>query len=161
MAITGLAKGPIKEIMTFRLGPNSDILKSLKQACDENGVKNGVIICGIGSLKGAKFFNPTPVPKSVSLLGYGYPPSPQELRTGAIELIAVNGIICHGDDGEVSMHIHFTVSDELGNAWGGHMVDGNEILLTGEFVIGVIDKVDMVRKFNEEVGIPVFSPTQL
>lgn len=155
------ARGPIKEIVTFRLKPGDDVLKSIIQACEDNGVKNGVILCGIGSLRGAKLFNPTPVPLSVSKFGYGYPPQPQELRTGAIELLAVNGIILHGDDGKVNPHIHFTVSDELGCAWGGHMVEGNVVLLTVEVVIGVIDKVDMVRKFNEEAGIPVFCPTQL
>lgn len=155
------ARGPLKEVIAFRLKPGDDVLLSIIKVCEENGVKNGVMVTGIGSLKGAKFFNPTPVPTSVSKLGYGYPPQPQELRTGAIELLSISGIICHNDEGKVSPHIHFSMSDELGCAWGGHMVEGNIVLLTVEIVIGVIDKVDMVRKFNEEVGIPVFSPTQL
>lgn len=155
------AKGPIKEVVAFRLKPGDDVLLSIIKACEENNVKNGVILCGIGSLKGAKMFNPTPVPTSVSKMGYGYPPSPQELRTGAIELLNISGIICHSDEGAVSPHIHFTVSDELGCAWGGHMVEGNTVLLTVEVVVGVFDKIDMVRKYNEEVAIPVFSPTQL
>ncbi len=58
------------------------------------------------------------------------------------------------------MHIHINLSDRDGNAYGGHLVEGTPVLLTVDAIIGDIQGVIMERKFDEDLGVPLFAPRQ-
>ncbi len=150
--------GSVKEAVAFRLGPGMDVMNGIKEACQQEGIKNGVVLSAIGSLDGATVCNPMPV--STAKFGFGYG-KPTEF-VGQIELISANGTICHGDNGEVLLHLHCSLSDRNGNAYGGHMVEGmNKVLMTTDVIVGVLDKIDMIRRYDEETGVPMFHPEPL
>ena len=150
-----MAQGTLKRVVVLRLKPGTDVLLGLTEACKRAGINNGVIISCIGSLDGVKYCNPVELPTKA---GYGYG---EVLHlTGPIELTAAAGIICHDGEGNTNLHVHMTVTDRHGNAHGGHLVEGTKVLLTTDVIIAEIEGLVMGRKFNEELGVPLFAPRQ-
>jgi len=150
------AVGNIGKVVAVRLKPGTDLLLGLEEACKRNGIKNGVIISAIGSLNGVSFCNPVELPEKKAKYGYG------EVTkiSGPIELTGASGIICHDTEGQINLHIHINLSDRYGNAHGGHLVAGTPVLLTVDAIIGEIQGVIMERKFDEDLGVPLFAPRQ-
>ena len=44
------AQGGFGRVIAVRLKPGTDVLVGLREACERNGIKNGVIVSGLGSL---------------------------------------------------------------------------------------------------------------
>lgn len=150
-----MAQGKLGKVIAFRLQPGTDVLLGLTEACKRAGINNGVILSGIGSLNGVQFCNPVELPTKA---GYGYGETLH--LTGPIELTSAAGIICHDDEGNTNLHVHIGLSDRHGNAHGGHLVEGTKVLLTVDVVIAEIEGMVMGRKFNDELGVPLFAPRQ-
>lgn len=150
------AQGKFGRVIALRLKPGTDVLPGLTEACVKNNIQNGVIVSGIGSLDGAKFCNPIPIPTAVAGYGYG---KPTEL-TGAIELTGMSGVICNSD-GEINLHVHVNLSDRNGSAFGGHLVEGTPVLLTCDCVIAELEGLILDRKYDESLGVPICTPKQL
>ena len=150
-----MAQGNQGRIIALRLTPGTDVLLGLTEACKRAGINNGVILSGIGSLNGVQYCNPVELPTKA---GYGYGETLH--LTGPIELTSAAGIICHDDEGNTNLHVHVGLSDRHGNAHGGHLVEGTKVLLTVDVVIAEIEGVIIGRKFNEELGVPLFAPRQ-
>ncbi len=148
------ASGAIGRIVAFRLKPGEDILEGLAGACEKYGLNNGLILTGIGSLRSARFFNPVPLPDRK--IGYGYG-DPIELA-GPIELVSTGGMICKGDKGETLFHVHCNFSDQNGGGWGGHLIEGNKVLITADFVIGEVEGLAMGRRYDPDVELMIFNP---
>jgi len=107
-------------------------------------------------LEGAQFFDPAPMPNKPGYYGYGDPiilPCP-------VELISINGIICHGDEEDIQLHLHCNFADQEGKGYSGHFIEGNHVLSTVEVVIGEIEGIKMHRGMDAERGVPVFRPIQ-
>lgn len=150
------AQGRLGRIITVRLRPGTDVLLGLTEACKRYDINNGVILSAIGSLNGVQFCNPVELPETKAGYGYG-----ETLHlTGPIELTSAAGIICHDDAGVTNLHVHVDLTDRHGNAHGGHLVEGTKVLLTVDAVIAEVEGVIMGRKFNEELGVPLFAPVQ-
>lgn len=149
------AVGSIKNIVAMRLAPNEDLIKGLLQVCQEHNIQNAIILSGLGSLNGARFYNPVVQPHKKAGYGYG------ELieMEGPLELLALSGMICNNDD-KLDPHIHFSVSDSEGRAYGGHVVEAKS-LLTIDIVIGEVDKIQMGRSYDESLEVKIFNPIQL
>lgn len=148
------ASGTIKKIHVLRIEPDEDVLNCIQTYCDENHVMNGVILTGIGSLDGCTFFDPQEMPGKPGLYGYVTPidcPTP-------IELVGLSGIICAEPDGKAAPHIHACFADKDGNEYGGHLKEGNRVLVTTELVIAELDGVRMSRKLDPEKQVPVLFP---
>lgn len=150
-----MAQGKLGRVIAIRLKPGTDVLLGLTEACERNGINNGVILSAIGSLNGVQFCNPVELPTKA---GYGYGETLH--LTGPIELTNASGIICHDDEGNTNLHVHISLSDRHGNAHGGHLVEGTKVLLTTDVIIAEIEGMVMGRKFNEELGVPLFAPRQ-
>ena len=150
------AVGNMGKVVAVRLKPGTDLLLGLEEACKHNGINNGVIISAIGSLNGVSFCNPVELPEKKAKYGYGEVTK----LSGPIELTGASGIICHDTDGQINLHIHISLSDRYGNAHGGHLVAGTPVLLTVDAIIGEIQGVIMERKFDEDLGVPLFAPRQ-
>lgn len=148
------AKGAFEEVLTIRLKPESDVLEGIEAACREYGVQNGVLLSGIGSWSSAVYCNPTRLEDG--RVGYGTP----YVREGLLELVSLSGIICHDDEGVISPHIHLTLTSGEGAAFGGHLCYGCKVLLTTDIVIGVVGGIDMLRRFDPELRVPLFHPVQ-
>ena len=152
-----MAEGSLKRIIAVRFHPGDDVLLSLQKLCEEQNLKNGIILSAIGSLDGAAFFDPVQLPDKKA--GYGY--SEAVTIQGPIELTNASGMICHDADGEVLLHVHISLSDRYGNGHGGHLIEGNKVLLTVDMVLGELEGIDMGRKYDEELEVPLFAPKQL
>ncbi|NCB51681.1 MAG: DNA-binding protein [Clostridia bacterium] len=152
-----MASGTLKRIVAFRLSPGEDILGGLKNVCDKYGIRSGVIISGIGSLDGASFHDVEALPGTKA--GYGY--GDVIIHTEPIELISASGSICEGESGEALFHVHCCFSDQKGNAYGGHLIEGNKVLLTADFVIGEFEGISMDRRFDEELGVFLIKPSEV
>ena len=61
---------------------------------------------------------------------------------------------------EVLLHVHMSMSDQHGVGHGGHLVEGTKVLLTTDMVIAELDGLVMGRRFDEELGVPLFAPKQ-
>ena len=150
-----MAEGKLGKVIVLRLKPGTDVLLGLTEACKKAGIKNGVILSCIGSLAVVKYCNPVEVPTKA---GYGYG---EVLHlTGPIELTAAAGIICHDDEGNTNLHVHVNLSDRHGGAHGGHLVEGTKVLLTVDAVIGEIEGAELLRKFDNDLEVPLLSPQQ-
>jgi predicted DNA-binding protein with PD1-like motif len=152
-------KGKISDIIVIRLKNGESVMKSIKQACVENGIKNGVIINMVGSMDGACYSVPVKdLSKESGVTGSG----PVWLE-GPVELLTAQGEIRHQDD-EVSVHIHGTFADSTGIAHGGHIEgEANKVLFTINVVIGIIEGVDMGLEREEALGFSMmqFCPRQI
>ncbi len=69
----------------------------------------------------------------------------RELR-GPFEVLTVDGLFF--DDG--SFHLHATLADDTGRAFGGHL-KGFEVYTTMEWVVGLLDS-RLVREEDERTG---------
>ena len=151
-----MAEGRLGRVIALRLKPGTDVLLGLTEACKRAGINNGVILSAIGSLDGVSYCNPVELPTKA---GYGYG---EVLHlTGPIELTSGAGIICHDDEGTINLHVHMDLCDRHGNAHGGHLVEGTKVLLTLDAVIAEVEGIDMRRKYNNELGVPLLAPQQL
>ena len=149
------ALGSLTRVLAIRLKPGTDVLLGLEEACKANNINNGVILSAIGSLDSPQFCNPVEMDTKA---GYGYGETLH--LTGPIELTNASGIICHDDEGVTNLHVHMTLTDRHGNAHGGHLVPGTKVLVTTDVIIAEIDGIVMGRKFNDELGVPLFAPRQ-
>lgn len=148
------ATGTIKNVHVLRIEPGEDVLLCIQQYCDNNHILNGVILSGIGSLDGCTFFDPQEIPEKPGLYGYVTPidvPTP-------IELIGLSGIICAEPNGKAAPHIHASFADAEGAEYGGHLKEGNRVLVTVELVIGELAGVRMSRKPDPIKAVPVLFP---
>ena len=150
------AEGNVSKVHILRIQPGEDVLNCIQKYCDEHQILNGVIVSGIGSLDGCTFFDPQEIPGKSGCYGYVTPidlPAP-------IELVGLNGIICTEADGKAAPHIHACFADKDGNEYGGHLKEGNRVLVTVELVIEEFCGVRMMRKLDPEKFVPVLFPEQ-
>ena len=150
-----MAQGKLGRVIAVRLKPGTDVLLGLQEACERNGINNGVILSAIGSLQDPHFCNPVEMSTKA---GYGYGETLH--LTGPIELTNASGIICHDDQGNTNLHVHMTVTDRHGTAHGGHLVEGTKVLLTVDVILAEIEGLVMGRKFDTELEVPLFAPRQ-
>jgi hypothetical protein len=150
------AQGRAGRMVAARLLPGTNLMAGIAQVCEKANLRNGIVSSGIGSLKTAKYLDPIPKPELKAKYGYGEPMTAQ----GPIELLSLAGTVCHSDEGKVLLHVHATMCLADGKAFGGHLTeDGNEVLLTADVVLLEMEDVDFLRRFDEETGILMYSPT--
>ncbi|MBR7087875.1 MAG: DNA-binding protein [Mogibacterium sp.] len=151
------AAGEIGKIHVLRLEPGEDVLNSIQKYCEENNLTSGVMISGIGSLDGCTYFDPMEIPGKPGCYGYVTPidlPSP-------IELTGLSGIICGDCEGNPVLHIHASFADEKGNEYGGHLKEGNHVLVTVELVMAEFSGIRMNRELDPAKGVPVLLPEEI
>jgi len=104
----------LSRIVLVRLGPGEDVHAGLVRACHEQGIRNGVILSGAGSLSHYHVH----VVQSTNL-----PPGNTFLDgEGPYDVIAVTGLVNEG-----RVHAHITLADAT-MALGGHVEEGCRVL---------------------------------
>jgi predicted DNA-binding protein with PD1-like motif len=152
-----MGKGKISDIVVMRLKRGDEIIESLKQACREYNIKNATIINMIGSLKGAKYYDPVMNPNLKCGISYADP----IFLECPVQFLGASGEIAHDGD-ELRIHVHATLADSSGNAYGGHLSeDGNQALNTIHIYIGIIEGVDMGCELDEELGLMALYPKEI
>lgn len=116
----------------FRLTQGSDFKKEIEEYVIKHKI-SGVILCSVGCLS-----------KLTIRLADGK--SILE-KDGRFEIVSITGTL--SEDG---VHIHISVSDELGNTIGGHLKDGCIVNTTAEIAIEVFDDIKLKREYDENTG---------
>ncbi len=151
-----VAEGNIKRVFAFRLTPGMDVVEGIVSLCEKNGIKNGIILSALGSLDGARFYDPVELPDKKAKYGYSDP----IILEGPIELLSLSGMICHGENDEILTHFHFSLSDQNGRGYGGHVIEGNKVLITVDVVLSELEGINMGRKYDENLELEIFDPSQ-
>ena len=149
------AIGKAGKLIAARLTTHTDITNGLKAVCEENGIKYGAVLFGIGSVRKLTYQVAVPKPETKSGAGYN---NPQELP-GPIEVVSMHGIVFQSDDGQTLLHLHGTFCDKDGAVFGGHIVPGeNPVLATLDASSAAVVDAKTIRPMDEDVGMAVGIP---
>lgn len=149
------AKGKTGTVLAARLLAGTDLLTGIEQLCHENDMKAAVINSCFGSFKQAGYLYL--VPNSQSKVGAGY--GEMQVRQGPIEFLQGTGVVCRRD-GEFDIHFHGTMCDQEGNVFGGHLVKGENPVITVDLVLTAVEGMSFHRKYDEETGGNQFYPVE-
>jgi predicted DNA-binding protein with PD1-like motif len=140
MERNGLLKGQVRQIYFARVAEGEDLAEAIRRRVEEGGVKAGVFIV-IGSLKRA-------------VLGY-YKEKKYDytLLEGPLEIASCTGNISLGEDGHVIIHAHVVVSNEKGQAFGGHLAEGSNVGVGAELVVIEGLAVDLKKVKDEKTNL--------
>ncbi len=142
-------------IVPVRLLPGTDVMNGLKKVCEDNSVRHGYLLMGIGTVNEAtiQIFRPKPE----SRLGAGY--TEPETIPGPIEILGLSGIIFQTDAEETALHLHASFCDKDGKILGGHVVPGgNPICATLDACIAEVSGAKFLTRYDEETDLNLFSP---
>ena len=130
--ITGIKvmTSEFKRVEIVRMKPGTDMLEGLKAAVKDKGIKNGVILAGIGSVTDYHYH----VVSDKNL-----PPAEEYPKASVpMDLVSVQGYIMEG-----RIHAHISLSDE-NSMVGGHLEPGTKALTFFIVTIGVLpDDLEM------------------
>jgi hypothetical protein len=120
-----------RKLWIVRLDPGEDVLLSLKRFIRENGIQQGAVVSGYGTLSKV----------SLHWVTHNRFPTNNKFEEweGGIEVTGVNGMIVGGEP-----HIHFTASTPQG-AFGGHLEEGCICYVLLEVVIVELEGPGMAR----------------
>ena len=152
------ACGKFGKIIPVRLCTHTDLMNGIKKACEDNGIRQGVVLTGIGSVR--KLTIQVLTPNEKAKLGAAYT-EPQTLP-GPIEVLSIQGCIFQTEEGEMVLHLHGTFCNKEGKVYGGHLVAGeNPVLATLEAVIAEITDARLIRRYDEDVDLKLITPEPL
>ena len=118
----------------FRLTNGTDLRKGIEDYCHDNGIISGCIVTAVGSLYPAQMR----MAKGETIRQF----------SDHYEITSLTGTL--SADG---VHLHITLSDETGNAIGGHLTYGCVVNTTAEIVImSLDDEYSFTREFDESTG---------
>ena len=137
-----------KKVWIIRVDPGEDVLLSIRNFISQNGIKQGIVVMGYGTLSKVSMHWVT---------HNQFPPSNRyEKWEDGIEILSLNGIVVDGEP-----HIHFTASTSSG-AFGGHMEEGCICYVLCEIGFIEVDGANMTRDYvpiaTDSEGNPVKRP---
>lgn len=98
-----------KEHIVAKLEKNEDLVEKLTQLAQEENIKAGMIVSGIGMLKD---------PEIGYYTGTGYE---QKKLEGVYELVSITGYL---QETTPRVHIHINIADKNNKVYGGHLLSG-------------------------------------
>jgi predicted DNA-binding protein with PD1-like motif/glutaredoxin len=104
--------------LPLKLGPGSDLRRSLEQLAREEGA-SGFVLGVVGNLARAAFQCPGR-------------PAPTVLE-GDLEIITLNGTVS-----PQGVHLHLSLSDGDCRVWGGHLEPGTLVLKGADLLVGFL-----------------------
>jgi len=135
-----MLKGQIGRICFSRIFEDEDLADAIKKRVEESNMKAGTFIL-IGSLKKA-------------ILGYYKEGEYKSIELdGPLEIASCMGNIAVNEKGEIMIHPHIVVSNEKGEAFGGHLMKGSPVGATAELVIIEGTGINLQRTFDEKTKL--------
>jgi predicted DNA-binding protein with PD1-like motif len=127
-------------IIIAKIGHGEELLPSLLQIARRHGISSGIIIGGIGMLKGAK-------------LGFygGAGKYDEAVLEGPLELVSMQGNISRKGK-ETVLHLHVALSDIKKNMKGGHLL-GATVHMVNEIKILRLNEIRLTRKRSGKSGL--------
>jgi len=113
-------------IIAIGLGPDEKLLESVREVIKTKGIRDGVIVSGIGTLKRCHmhYVNTTGFPAENMFYVIKEP----------LEIVAISGLIA-----DYEPHLHMAAGCRDQKAYVGHIEDGCVVLYLAEFLIMRLD----------------------
>jgi hypothetical protein len=135
-----MLNGQVGRICFSRIFEGEDLAEAIKKRVKQEGIKAGVFLL-IGTLKEA-------------MLGYYKEGQYSPIRLdGPLEIASCMGNIAVDEKGEVIIHAHLVVSNEKGEAFGGHLMNGSYVGATAELVMIEGLNVNLQRVLDEKTKL--------
>lgn len=135
-----MLNGRVGRILFSRLREDDDVAESVRKNAEEGGIKAGIFIL-IGALKHAE-------------LGcYKEGEYIKSQFVGPLEVASCMGNIAVDERGKTFIHAHMVVSNEKGEAFGGHLMKGSHVGPTAELVILEATGLELQRIFDEKTKL--------
>jgi hypothetical protein len=132
--------GKAGKIGVFRLLENDDLVESIKKKAQESNIRAGAFIL-IGSIKHA-------------MVGYYKDGEYKNTKLeGPLEVASCTGNVAVDEKGETVVHAHVIVTNEKGEAFGGHLMKDSPVGATAELIIIEATGISMVRAFDEKTKL--------
>ena len=125
-------EGNFEKVLVLRVKHGADLLKGLESLVKEKGIKNGVILSGIGSLRGYHVHqvNNRDLPTSNIFT---------KALTTPCDLVGMNGYVVNG-----VLHAHMTLGTGE-KAIAGHLEPGTQVYTYAIVTIGVMNGTDLSK----------------
>lgn len=119
----------ISRLAMARFDPGDDLLESIRAAVAETGIRNGMIVNGVGSLNRYR----------VHVVGRPELPTEDVFfeGEGPFDILSVTGLIL---DGRVHAHVTFSDTDR---AMGGHLEEGCRVLTFAMVVLAETPDIEI------------------
>ena len=131
----------IQEVFRIRLDRGDLLLESILDAIQKNNIQDGAVLTAAGSLEVCTFH-------AVATLAEK-PEQKFTTRKGPMEILNINGMIAGGEP-----HLHMTLGEVNGGAFGGHLENGCKVLYRAEITIARFNGTALARKPNA-AGVPM------
>ena len=136
MMVTGKAG----KTVFSRLLEGEDVFESIKNRAEVGGIRAGFFIL-IGTVKHATF-------------GFYKDGKYETIRLeGPLEVASCMGNVAVDEKGETVIHAHIVVSNEKGEAFGGHLMKGSEVGATAELIMVEAVGVKVQRVHDEKTNL--------
>jgi predicted DNA-binding protein with PD1-like motif len=131
--------GSMGRLLVLAFERGEDLLEKATECIKEAGIRNGVLVSGIGTFDKARLHRVTSVNEK---------PDEEFITVEApMELASVQGIIANGVP-----HFHFVFSD-LEKTYTGHLEPGCRVLYLAELVIAEILDMNLEREMAGHVKL--------
>lgn len=135
-----MLNGKVGRICFFRLSEDEDLDEAIKKRAEDSGIKAGVFLL-IGALKDA-------------VLGCYKAGQYEYIRlAGPLEIASCIGNIAVDEKEEILIHAHGVVSNERGEAFGGHLMKGSHVGVTAEVAIIEAVGVNLQKVLDEKTNL--------
>jgi predicted DNA-binding protein with PD1-like motif len=132
--------GQIGRMCFDRITEDEDLAEAIRKRVEQCGIKAGFFVV-IGSLKKA-------------VLGYYKGGKYEHINlTGPLEIASGMGNIALSEKGELMIHTHLVVSNEKGEAFGGHLMSDSPVGATAELVVVEGLGVNLIRSLDEKTKL--------
>lgn len=132
--------GQVGRMLVFRIFEDEDLVIAIRKCAEESGVKAGTFVL-IGALKDAT-------------IGYYNKGVYKQLKfTGPLEIASCSGNVAVDEKDNVVIHAHLAFSNEKGQAFGGHLMEGSHVGATAELMIVEGIGLHLVRSFDERTNL--------
>jgi uncharacterized protein len=117
----------------FRLKPHQDLKVGILSFAKRKSIHAGIVLTCVGSLEQShlRFAN-----KKTG-----------NVRKGYFEILSVSGTFSSR-----SVHLHMMIADKKGIVSGGHILEGNLVYTTAEFVVGHLSDLHFKREKDRHTG---------
>lgn len=131
----------IKRVLLGSLKKGSDLYDSLLDIIKKENIRCGAVfvIGALDKLKVGYFELDKKEYKSI-------------YKEGLFELTSGMGNITVNEDGSIVLHLHIVAQNSNGDTYSGHLLTGNRVGITAEYVIFEFDG-EVVRKVDKETGL--------
>ena len=124
------ANGHFDRVVVVRMKYKTNLLDGLKKAVADEHIQNGVILAGVGSLRGYEIHT---VANRDMPIQNGYIKNP----TQPADIVSMNGYVING-----RVHAHMTIATPE-RVIAGHVEEGNEVFTFAIVTIGVMNGADL------------------